>query len=497
MTTNKEIFKRTNNYPTRILQFGEGNFLRAFVDWMIHEMNNKADFNSSVIVVQPIEHGLVNLLNEQNGLYNLYLRGLKNGTVDSSCELIESIHSGINPYTDFQAFLQTAEIPEMRFVISNTTEAGINLSDQDNPADCPPKSFPAKLTVWLHHRYNTFNGDMNKGMIFLPCELIEKNGTTLLNCILTFAERFNYDQAFINWIIDANIFTNTLVDRIVPGFPKERIKEVYAELGYEDKLVDEGEPFHLWVIESEKDISSEFPAKKAGLNVLFVKDQTPYRTRKVRILNGAHSTLVPVAYLYGLDTVRESIEDKTLNKFINQAIFEEIIPTLDLPAEELDQFANDVLQRFLNPFIKHYLISISLNSFSKFKTRVLPSILEYYKRKGVLPEMLTFSMAALIEFYKGKRGEEAIPLQDDQEILDFLQKEWTAYNGNEVTLFEFVFDVLALKDLWKKDLNHVQGLTKAVTRHLINIEKNGMKTAVKNLIRQQASVDGKNQTVLN
>ncbi len=497
MNTNKENFNKTNDYPTRILQFGEGNFLRAFVDWMIHEMNNKANFNSSVIVVQPIEHGIVNLLNEQNGLYNLYLRGLKNGAVDSSCERIESIHSGVNPYNDFQAFLQTAEIPEMRFVVSNTTEAGISLTDQDNPADCPPKSFPAKLTVWLHHRYTTFNGDMSKGMIFLPCELIEKNGTNLLNCILTFAERFNYDQAFINWIIEANIFTNTLVDRIVPGFPKERIEEVYAELGYEDKLVDEGEPFHLWVIESEKDIASEFPTQKAGLNVLFVKDLTPYRTRKVRILNGAHSTLVPVAYLYGLDTVRESIENKTLNKFINQAIFEEIIPTLDLPAEELDQFANDVLQRFLNPFIKHYLISISLNSFSKYKTRVLPSILEYVKRKGVVPEMLTFSMAALIAFYKGKRGEETIPLQDDQEILDFLQKEWTAYNGNEVTLFEFVFDVLAMKDVWVKDLNHVPGLTKAVTRHLINIEKNGMKTALKSLLRHQANVDGKNQTVLN
>ena len=324
--------------------------------------------------------------------------------------------------------------------------------------------------------------------------MIEKNGTNLLNCILEFAERFNYDQAFINWIIEANIFTNTLVDRIVPGYPKERIEEVNAELGYEDKLVDEGEPFHLWVIESEKDITSEFPTREAGLNVLFTKDLTPYRTRKVRILNGAHSTLVPVAYLYGLDTVRESIENKSVNKFINQAIFEEIIPTLDLPADELDQFANDVIQRFLNPFIKHYLISISLNSFSKYKTRVLPSILEYVKRKGTVPEMLTFSMAALIAFYKGKRGEETIPLQDDQEILDFFEKEWAAYNGETITLFEFVFDVLSLKDIWKKDLNHVPGLTKAVTRHLINIEKNGIKAALKNL-NLHTSTEGKSNQI--
>ncbi len=486
MNTNAEILKKTNNYPTRILQFGEGNFLRAFVDWIIHEMNKKAGFNSSVIVIQPIENGLVNLLNDQNGLYNLYLRGIKDGKIESSCELIESIHSGINPYKDFTAFLQTAEIPEMRFVISNTTEAGINISDLDEPRDCPPKSYPAKLTVWLHHRYMTFNGKLDKGLIFLPCELIEKNGTNLLACILKCAEKFNYGDAFIDWITEANIFTNTLVDRIVPGFPKERIKEVYEELGYEDKLVDEGEPFHLWVIESKKDISSEFPARKAGLNVLFVKDLTPYRTRKVRILNGAHTTLVPVAYLYGLDTVRESIEEPTVNKFITQAIFDEIIPTLDLPVEELKQFANDAIQRFLNPFIKHYLISIALNSFSKYETRVLPSLLEYIKRKGVLPEKLTFSLAALIEFYKGKRGDETISLKDDQEIIDFLQKGWTAYNGNTSTLFEFVFDILELK-VWKKNLNQVSGLTKAVTHHLINIEKNGMKAAVKSLYQPQTN----------
>jgi tagaturonate reductase len=484
MSTNKEIFKKTNNYPTRILQFGEGNFLRAFVDWMIHKMNKEAGFNSSVIVVQPIENGFINLLNDQNGLYNLYLRGLKNGEIENSCELIESIHTGINPYKDFNAFIQTAEIPEMRFVVSNTTEAGINLSDQDNPIDLPPKSFPAKLTVWLHHRYTTFNGDLTKGLIFLPCELTEKNGTNLLACIVKFAEKFNYNSAFINWIKEANIFTNTLVDRIVPGFPKERIEEVYAELGYEDKLVDEGEPFHLWVIESEKEIASEFPTEKAGLNVLFVKDLSPYRTRKVRILNGAHTTLVPVAYLYGLDTVRESIEEKTISKFIKQAIFEEIIPTLDLPADELKQFANDVIQRFLNPFIKHYLISISLNSFSKYETRVLPSVLEYLKRKGELPVKLTFSLAALIEMYKGKRGDELIPLKDDEDILDLLRSSWAAYDGNSAHLSTLVSKVLGYSKVWKMDLNQIADLNMQVTNHLKHIEEKGIHIAINELLCQ-------------
>ena len=481
MNTNHDNFKNHTLLPTRVLQFGEGNFLRAFVDAMIQEMNHKADFNSSVIVVQPIENGLVDILNNQNGMYNLYLRGIKNGKPESSCELIQSIHSGINPYHDFDAFLNTAWIPEMRFVISNTTEAGICLTEQDNPDDCPPISFPAKLTVWLFHRYQSFKGDMSKGMIFLPCELIEKNGTRLEKYILEFAERFNYPEPFINWIKDANIFCNTLVDRIVPGYPKERIKEVTAELGYEDRLVVEAETFQLWVIESQKDISTEFPAQKAGLNVLFVKDLTPYRTRKVRILNGAHTTLVPVAYLCGFDTVRESLEDSTINQFLQQAIHEEIIPTLDLPEAELKQFADEVNNRFMNPYIKHYLTSIALNSFSKFETRVLPSILEFVKRNGVVPEKLTFSLAALIVFYKGKRGEEIIPLKDEQHILDFLQTGWGTYNGDTDNLFNFVFAILGLKSVWKTDLNKVPGLTKIVTRHLINIEKNGMKAAVKSV----------------
>jgi len=484
-------FKKSALLPIRILQFGEGNFLRAFVDVMIQEMNQKAGFDSSVIVVQPIENGMVDLLNSQNGMYNLYLRGLKNGKSETSCDLIESIHSGINPYFDFNAFLKTAEIPEMRFIVSNTTESGISLTDQDDPKDCPPKSFPAKLTVWLYHRFQTFQGDASKGMIFLPCELINKNGVKLQKCILEFAERFNYEEAFISWIKESNIFCNTLVDRIVPGYPRERIEEVTTELGYEDKLVVEAEPFHLWVIESQEDISNEFPAGKAGLNVLFVKDLTPYRTRKVRILNGAHSTLVPVAYLCGFDTVRESLEDATLNQFLHLAIQEEIIPTLDLPLKELNQFAGEVNNRFMNPFIKHHLNSIALNSFSKFETRVLPSILEYVKRKGEVPEKLTFAMAALIEFYKGKRGEEIIPLQDDKEILEFLQTAWSGYNGNTDSLFEFVFDILSLKSIWKKDLNQIPGLTKAVTRHLRNIESKGMRKALKHLIREGALREGK------
>src|SRR4029079_5820471 len=304
-----------------------------------------------------------------------------NGKAESTHEVIDVISRGINPYEDFQAYLKTAEEPEIRYVISNTTEAGIAYDDNDKPVDAPPNSFPAKLAVWLHHRYKTFNGDSAKGVHIIPCELIEKNADNLKRIILQLSAKWKYEDGFVNWLHNACTFNNTLVDRIVPGYPKERIAEITSELGYEDKQVVEGEPFHLWVIEGREQLQKELPFPSIGLNVLYVKDITPYRTRIVRILNGTHTALVPVAYLYGIDTVRESVEDPVIGTYLRDAIFHEIIPTLDLPKEELEQFANEVIDRFRNPYIKHLLMSIALNSWSTFETRVLPSILEYKKRK--------------------------------------------------------------------------------------------------------------------
>jgi tagaturonate reductase len=478
MQLSKKTYKDYKEYPEKVLQFGEGNFLRCFVDWMFQQLNKKAGFNGSVVVVQPIDKGMVTMLNEQDGLYTLYLRGLKNGKAESNHEVIDVISRGINAYDDFSAYIKTAEQPEIRYVISNTTEAGISYNENDKASDMPPSSYPAKLAVWLYHRYKTFNGDTAKGVHIIPCELIEKNADNLKRIIQQLASEWKYEEGFANWLNSSCTFNNTLVDRIVPGYPKERIAEITSELGYEDKQVVEGEPFHLWVIEGGEQLQKELPFPSIGLDVLYVKDITPYRTRKVRILNGAHTTLVPVAYLYGIDTVRESVEDPVVGKFLRDAIYKEIIPTLDLPKEELEQFASEVIDRFRNPYIKHLLMSISLNSWSKFETRVLPSILEYKKRKGSIPQHLAFSLAATIEFYKGKRGEETIALNDDVAAMELLKNAWAASNGSENAIKEVVTKVLGYEKNWKQDLNKVEGLNEAVTKHLIDIEKYGVQKAI-------------------
>jgi tagaturonate reductase len=481
MQLSKKTWSGHRNYPEKVLQFGEGNFLRCFVDWMFHELNKKADFNGSVVAVQPIDKGMVNLLNEQDGLYTLYLRGLKNGKAESTHETVDVISRGINPYENFPSYLQTAENPDMRYVVSNTTEAGIAYNENDQPTDAPPASFPAKLAVWLHHRYQYFKGDPAKGVHIIPCELIEKNADNLKRILLQLAQKWEYEEGFVTWLTTACTFSNTLVDRIVPGYPKERMAEITAELGYEDKQVVEGEPFHLWVIEAPESLQKELPFPSIGLDVLYVKDITPYRTRKVRILNGAHTTLVPVAYLYGIDTVRESVEHPVVGNYLKETIFEEIIPTLDLPKEELENFADEVIDRFRNPYIKHQLMSIALNSWSKFETRVLPSILEYKKRKGVIPHRLAFSLAATIAFYKGKRGEENIVLNDDPALVELLTNAWQANDGSESGIKDVVTKVLGYEKNWKRNLNEVEGLNEAVTAHLINIEKSGMAKAIEQI----------------
>lgn len=478
MQLSKKTYKGYQEYPEKVLQFGEGNFLRCFVDWMFHQLNKKAGFNGSVVVVQPIDKGMVNMLNEQDGLYTIYLRGLKNGKAESIHEVIDVISRGINAYEDFTAYLKTAEQPEIRYVISNTTEAGIAFDENDKSTDTPPHSFPAKLAVWLYHRYKTFKGDVSKGLHIIPCELIEKNADNLKRIILQLATKWNFEDGFVNWLNSGCTFNNTLVDRIVPGYPRERIGEITNELGYEDKQVVEGEPFHLWVIEAADSLQKELPFPSIGLDVLYVKDITPYRTRKVRILNGAHTALVPVAYLYGIDTVRESVEDPVIGKYLRDTIFEEIIPTLDLPKEELERFANEVLDRFRNPYIKHLLMSISLNSWSKFETRVLPSLLQYKNRKGTIPQHLAFSLAATIAFYKSKRGEEAIALNDDAAAMDLLKNAWASSDGSEAAVKKVVSTVLGYEKNWKQDLNKVDGLNEAVTKHLFNIEKHGVKKAI-------------------
>lgn len=457
--------------PVKVLQFGEGNFLRAFADWMIDILNEKTNFNGAVRIVQPLPNGMCPVLNEQDGLYHVVLTGIRDGKPLRETRLITCVESGVNPYADTDAFFDSALNPDLEFIISNTTEAGIAFDANDRDPSKLATSFPGKLTQLLYRRYQHFNGSPDKGLILLPCELIEKNGENLRETIVRYIGHWNLPGAFAKWVMENNIFCNTLVDRIVPGYPKDTINEILEETGFDDKLVVTAETFHLWVIEplGEKNferVKQSFPVEAAGLQVKFVTDLTPYRTRKVRILNGAHTSLVPVAYLCGLRSVREAIEDPAVGAFIHNSIYREIIPTLDLPESELRQFAGDVIERFKNPFIRHELITIALNSISKYKVRVLPSVLTYIERRRTLPEHLLISLAALIRFYKGEWNGERIPLNDTPEILEFFRKAWESNDVEQVTQ-----QVLSNKAFWDQDLTQVEGLASFISRQLTGMDE--------------------------
>lgn len=461
---NRETAKIKQTYPLKVLQFGDGNFIRGFMDWFIDILNEKTDFNGAVQIIRPLRNTKEERKFEQDGLYHVAQRGLLNGKTISETRLITCVTNAINPYTDYEQFLKSAENPDLQFIISNTTEAGIIFDSKDVTINSTPESFPGKVTVLLYQRFNFFKGDKAKGLTLIPCELIEKNGDTLRETILKYIDYWNLSGDFKEWVTEDNTFCNTLVDRIVPGFPIDTATEIHQSIGYEDTQLVMSEPYHLLVIEGSEHVRKIFQTDQTGLNVKFVSDITPYRIRKVRILNGAHTALVPIAYLRGLRTVKESINDSYAGEFIRKAIDEEIIPTLDLPEEELKQFAADIIERFQNPFIKHELISIALNSISKFKVRVLPTILEYEKRTGKLPERLLQSLAALIIFYKGNWNDEQIPLKDSPEVLSFFKDVWQSNKTEEV-----VQKVLSNISFWGCDLTHTKGLQAMVSRQVNEI----------------------------
>lgn len=465
--------------PDKIIQFGEGNFLRAFVDWIIWNTNKATDFNAGVVVVQPIEKGMVDVLNSQDGLYHVNLQGIDNGKPVDSIEMIDVINRGINPYRDFDDYIALAENPDIRFVISNTTEAGIAYDPSCRLEDRPASSYPGKLVQLLYHRYEFFKGDVSKGLIIFPCELIFLNGKELKKCIYQYIDLWNLGEGFKAWFEQACGVYCTLVDRIVPGYPRDTIGQILDRIGIEDKMVVKAEIFHLWVIEAPEEIAEEFPAPKAGLNVLFVPSEAPYHARKVTLLNGPHTVLSPVGYLSGLDTVRECVEDELIGKFVRKVMFSELLETLDLPKAELEQFANAVLERFVNPYVKHFVTSIMLNSFPKYKTRDLPGLKTYLERKGSLPEGLVLGLAAIITYYKGgKRGDVEIVPNDDAAIMALLKDLWAS--GDCAKVAE---GVLAASDLiWGEDLNLIPGLTAAVTEKLELIAAKGMRAAVESII---------------
>ncbi|MCH5255642.1 MAG: tagaturonate reductase [Lachnospiraceae bacterium] len=465
--------------PVKVLQFGEGNFLRAFVDYMIDIANEKGDFNGDIVLVKPIEFGTLERFHNQECQYTVQLRGIDEGEAKKINRIITSCTDAVAATEDYEKYSNYAKLDTLRFIVSNTTEAGIVYDDSDKFEMNPPKTFPGKLTKFLFERYKHFNGAQDKGLVMLPVELIDDNGIHLRECVLKFAKLWGLEDGFVKWLDDACVFTSTLVDRIVTGYPRDEAEELCKEFGYQDDLIVTGEPFALWVIESSKDISDELPLAKVGLPVIFTDNQKPYKQRKVRILNGAHTSFVLASYLCGNDIVLESMNDELILNFIKGTIFDEVIPTLTLPKQELDDFANAVLTRFNNPYVKHAHLSISLNSVSKWKARCMPSFLGYIEKEGKIPTHLTFSLAALMAFYTGTeirekalighRDGQEYNIMDDAAVLEF----FAANSSKEPK--EFVHAVLSNKDFWDQDLSALDGVEDAIVSYITDIRAMGMR----------------------
>jgi len=475
--------------PERILQFGGGNFLRAFMDWMFHVLNNETSFKGNVVIVKPTKRGDYTELKKQKGKFHVALDGIKDGKLVSDLVLVESVSRSIQPYTEWDEYLNVAENPDMRFVVSNTTEAGIQFSSSDKLNDTPPHEFPAKLTVWLYHRFQHFEGDTTKGCVMLPCELIEKNGDTLKSVILQYAEHWKLGIKFINWIDRHNYFCNTLVDRIVSGYPTERASTLLKQASFDDALLVAGEQYHSWVIQGAAIVQKELPFDKTNLNVQFVDDITEYRDMKVRILNGAHTSMVPVGYLSGIRTVKEVMEDSEISKFIEELLSEEITTTLaNIPSEELSDFVNDTLDRFRNPTLRHFLINISLNSTSKFVARLLPTLKDYVATNKQLPKRIVFAFSCLVRMYEGTYNQESIALNDKTTTLAFFKSNWKQNKDGSLPLDTMVSNLLKNVEIWGEDLDAINGFSKAVSENLQLIDQIGVKAVIKQIMDHKSLV---------
>ncbi len=466
-------------YPVKVVQFGEGNFLRCFVDYMIDIANEKGLFDGSIVLVKPITFGNLDRFHQQDCQYTVQLRGRVNGEPTVQTRVITSVSDAVDAYSEYEKYMALARIETLEFIVSNTTEAGIVYDAEDRFDMTPQNSYPGKLTKFLYERYTCFQGDNSKGLTILPVELIDDNGIALKKCVLQTIENWNLSLEFKTWVEEACVFASTLVDRIVTGYPREEAEEIWEKLGYQDNLLNTGEPFALWVIESEKDVSEKLPLVKAGLPVIFTDNQKPYKQRKVRILNGAHTSFVLAAYLAGRDFVAESMQDELICNFVKSTIYDEVIPTLSLPKTDLEDFASAVIDRFNNPFIKHALLAISLNSVSKWRARCMPSFLEYVEMKKELPTRLTFSIAALMAFYSsttiregiliGTRDGAEYEVRDDAAVLEFF-----AANSSLDTKV-FVENYLSNETFHGQDLTKITGLVEQLVVYLDEIKSLGMR----------------------
>jgi tagaturonate reductase len=466
----------------KVVQFGGGNFLRAFTDWMVERMNRYCAYDGGVAIIKPTRSGNYDELIEQEGLFHVITCGFVRGKVIEDIELITCVDKIVQPYQRFDDFLDLALEPDLRIIVSNTTESGI-VYQQEAAVDRPPQSFPGKLAVFLKARFDHFEGASDKGCILLPCELIEANGKTLKEIVLKHAREWQYPEDFIEWLQVSNLFCNTLVDRIVQGLPTpEKLREYQKKTGFIDQQMVVAEPYHLWVIEGPDWIEKEFPLQKAGIHAVITNDLSSWRLQKIRLLNGCHTAMVPLGLLSGVTTVGDFVGDPDLHSFLQGMITREIIPSIEgVDRLQLEAYAADVLDRYRNPFVEHKLSSIALNSIAKFKVRVLPSLTGYYLKTGEIPERLVLAFAALLRFYEGTWQGNALPVNDGKKIRDIIQSYWVRKRNGQIDWVAFSEAILADTGLWDSDLTAMRGLKARLASRLRQIDDGMLLQQIKQL----------------
>ncbi len=474
--------------PVKVLQFGEGGFLRAFVDYFFDLANERAGYNGKIAVVQPIAVGRGKEINAQDGLYTVLLRGRQNGEKVVEKRIVSSLSKVINPYEEFDALMAYAADPEIRFVVSNTTEAGIAYDPACASNDKPAASFPGKVTQVLLERYNKLGKADAPGFVFLSCELIDHNGEELQRCVNCYIDQWDLGADFKAWVNEKNVFCSTMVDRIVTGYPRAEAEAINAENGYIDDNLDTGEIFAVWYIEGPAYLEDELPFKKAGLPVIVTPDCRPFKQEKVRILNGVQTTITLAAYLAGNDIMRFALKDKAVADFAANVVYKEIIPTLPYSEEfpftndDLLEYARVIFDRLNNPFIDHQLMAISLNTTSKWKARVLPSLLGYAEKFGRVPVGMTLGFCAYLCFFHGyelrdcglinNRNGVEYAINDDRAVLEF----YLAHKDD--TLSELAEAVCKREDWWGMDLTTIPTFLDECKRLLAKIEKEGVQAAI-------------------
>ncbi|WP_419802324.1 tagaturonate reductase [Mucilaginibacter sp.] len=455
------------NLPEKVLQFGTGVLLRGLPDYFIDKANRQGVFNGRIVVVKSTAAGSSSAFDDQDGLYTLCIKGIENGQKTEEDIICSAISRVVSATENWPEILKCARNPEMKIVISNTTEVGISLVKEALDLQ-PPTSFPAKLLAFLLERFNAFGGSEESGMVIVPTELIVSNGDKLKAILLELAAFNQLKEAFINWLKDQNTFCNSLVDRIVPGKPDvETVADFQEKAGYEDELLTVSEVYRLWAIQGDEKVKAVLSFAEADQGVVIAPDIEIYRELKLRMLNGTHTLSCTLAFLAGFDTVKEAMDNTVFAGFISKLMTEEIASSIpyEVSKKQTDEFSSQVLDRFRNPHIKHQWIAITMQSTAKLKMRVVPVLLNHYQKSSEIPKRIALGFAAFLRFvqvqkeengkYFGELNGKSYPVNDDQAHYFYALK-------NSIPADLWVYTILSNTELWGTDLTLLPGFLDAV-----------------------------------